>query len=261
MVKKRLIGVVTVKDGWAVQSFGYSRYLPLGRPEILVENLDRWGADEILLQCIDRSTASAGPDLALLDKVSRQGLSTPLIYAGGIRTAEQAVAVVKAGADRICIDALLHDDPAAAAALAEPLGAQAVIAALPLALTGEGPSARLEWLDYRTRQSRPLTETVLNLLQTGIVSEALLIDWKHEGQPGAFDFALLDRLPLQGVPRIVFGGLSDSEQWRRALTAPDTVAVAVGNFLSYREHAVRICKQQLTDLPLRPASHEPPSSA
>ena len=32
-----------------MQSFGYRRYLPLGRPEVLVENLDRWGADEIVL--------------------------------------------------------------------------------------------------------------------------------------------------------------------------------------------------------------------
>ena len=46
MIPKRLIGVVIVKDGWAVQSFGYRRWLPLGRPEVLVENLDRWGADE-----------------------------------------------------------------------------------------------------------------------------------------------------------------------------------------------------------------------
>ena len=59
MVKKRLVGVITVKDGWAVQSFGYERYLPLGRPEVIAENLDRWGADEILLQCIDRSTTSS----------------------------------------------------------------------------------------------------------------------------------------------------------------------------------------------------------
>ena len=49
MLNKRLIGIVTVRQGWAVQSFCYNRYLPLGRPEFIVENLDRWGADEILI--------------------------------------------------------------------------------------------------------------------------------------------------------------------------------------------------------------------
>ena len=41
MIRKRLVGVITVKDSLAVQSFGYKNYLPLGNPEILVENLDR----------------------------------------------------------------------------------------------------------------------------------------------------------------------------------------------------------------------------
>ena len=94
MIRKRLVGVVTVRDGWAVQSFGYRRYLPLGRPEVLVENLDRWGADEIVLQCIDRTRGNAGPDLALLERVSRRGLATPLIYGGGIRNAADAIAVL-----------------------------------------------------------------------------------------------------------------------------------------------------------------------
>ena len=55
MLKKRLIGVITVLDGWAVQSFGYKKYLPLGKPKILAKNLDNWGADEILIQSINRT--------------------------------------------------------------------------------------------------------------------------------------------------------------------------------------------------------------
>ena len=60
MLRKRLIAVVTVLDGLAVQSFGYQRYLPLGKPECLVENLDRWGVDEIFVQVIDRSARNLG---------------------------------------------------------------------------------------------------------------------------------------------------------------------------------------------------------
>ena len=58
---KRLIGIITVLNGWAVQSFGYKKYLPIGRPHIIAENLDRWGADEIIILSIDRSRHSLGP--------------------------------------------------------------------------------------------------------------------------------------------------------------------------------------------------------
>lgn len=250
MLKKRLIGVVTVKDGWAVQSFGYRRYLPLGRPEVLVENLDRWGADEILLQVIDRSRMSIGPDLDLLARVSALGLATPLIYAGGISSVEEGVAVIKAGADRVCVDAAFHDKPDLGAALAQPLGAQAIIAALPVSVTGDGMARR----DYRTRVDTPLSPRLLELLDTGAISEALLIDWQNEGSPRAFDERILARFPLNTAPLIAFGGLSEPEQLKAVLGSARVAAVAVGNFLSYREHAVQHYRQQLPGLPLRSAA-------
>ena len=248
MLNKRLIGVVTVKDGLAVQSFGYSRYLPLGTPEILVENLDRWGADEIILQCIDRG--DLGPDLALLDRVSRGGLSTPLIYSGGILSVEEGRQAVKAGAERISLDAMLHDKPHAISDLCGCLGAQALVAMLPVSSAEEG--AELAWLDYRTGGERPFSRELKQLFEDGLISEAMLIDWRHEGSPNAFDVRLLDAFPLEDIPLIAFGGLSEAAQLKRALAHPRVVAVAVGNFLSYREHAIGEYKQQLRGLPLRP---------
>lgn len=252
MIRKRLVGVVTVRDGWAVQSFGYRRYLPLGRPEVLVENLDRWGADEIVLQCIDRTRGHAGPDLALLERVSRRGLATPLIYGGGIRNAADAIAVVKSGADRVCVDALLHDAPETLQSLAAPLGAQAIIACLPMAMVDGAP----RWLDYRSGEQRALAPRVVELLEAGVASEALVVDWSHEGSAGAFDTALVSRFPARHIPLIAFGGLSDAAQLRPLLQDARVSAVAIGNFLNYREHAVDHYKSQLAGLPLRPGKME-----
>ena len=251
MLKKRLVGVITVKDGWAVQSFGYRRHLPLGRPECLAENLDRWGADEILVLCIDRSRNNLGPDLSLVQRLGGLGLSTPLTYGGGIRTADEAVAVIQAGAERICVDAALHDTPQSVREMAAHLGAQALIAVLPLALK-EG---KIEWLDYRRQASQPLGESLLALLAEGVISEALIVDWQHEGNPRAFDPDLIRAFPLAEVPLLAFGGLSESNQMRQLLALPQVAAVAVGNFLNYREHAIQALKDQLTDLPLRPACY------
>lgn len=251
MIKKRLIGVVTVRNGWAVQSFGYDRYLPLGRPEVLVQNLDRWGADEIMLQCIDRSTSDAGPDFSLLDRVARLGIATPLVYAGGIRNADDARSAVNIGADRVALDALLRDDPKEVAEIGFQLGAQAVIAALPLAQTDDG----VRWFDYRTKSHDPICPQVRALLDGGEVSEALVIDHRHEGSPGAFDPALLDCGLAEHVPLIAFGGISDAEGMTGLLRRPQIAAVAIGNFLSYREHAVQAYKEALYGVPVRPAHY------
>ena len=256
MVKKRLIGVVTVKDGWAVQSFGYRRYLPLGKPEFLVENLSRWGADEILVLCIDRSRTQSGPDFNLLKQISRLGLSTPLIYGGGVDSVDAGIAVIQQGADRICVDALLRS-MVDVSDLSEQLGAQALIAALPL----EAKGSTLAWFDYLKNRSGALSADIVSALENGTISEALVIDRLHEGLPNGFDLKLIEQLPLVDVPIIPFGGLSDSEQIRNVFSMPEVAAVAVGNFLNYREHAVQTLKSTLAGLPVRPPAYDTMNSS
>lgn len=252
MLKKRLIGVVTVKNGWAVQSFGYKRYLPLGKPECLIENLDRWGADEILVQVIDRSIDKQGPDFSLLERIGRLGLETPLIYSGGIRSANDGVTAVQLGADRLVLDALLHDDHECIADVSHKLGAQALIAALPLSVVDR----ELKWLDYRTRASTAISEKVLSLFQTSVVSEILIVDWLNEGGCGTFNKALLDTFPSKQLPLIAFGGITEPKQIESILDMPTTAAIAIGNSLSYREHAIQKCKETLLGMPLRPPHYE-----
>ena len=62
MLKKRLAAVLILRSGWVVQSFGFSRHLPVGRPAIDVEYLNRWGADEIICLDMTASPQGRGPD-------------------------------------------------------------------------------------------------------------------------------------------------------------------------------------------------------
>lgn len=252
MVKKRLVGVITVNDGQAVQSFGYRRYLPLGRPDILAANLDRWGCDEILVLCVDRSRRGLGPDIGLLKKLAAMRLSTPLIYGGGVTTAEQAALVVHHGADRVCVDAALHqEDVQPIRDMAVLLGAQALIGVLPLSRYETG----LQWLDHRSGVSRALCGADLGLFDEGVISEAMIIDWEHEGHPAAFDTELVTRFPLDKVPLITFGGISEPALAAALLALPEVSAVAVGNFLNYTELAVQRFKQQALGPLTRPATY------
>ena len=105
---KRLIGVITVRDNWAVQSIGYKKYLPLGRPEVIAENFDRWQLDEILIVDITRSKHNKGPNFKMLEKIATKKIMTPLCYTGGIRGKYDAINLISCGADRLGIDSLFR---------------------------------------------------------------------------------------------------------------------------------------------------------
>lgn len=252
MIKKRLIGVVTVKNGWAVQSFGYKRYLPLGKPECLIENLDRWGADEILIQVIDASCSNRGPDFDLLERLGRLGLETPLIYAGGIRSVSDGAKLIQLGADRLMVDALLHDEPSVIEGLANQLGAQALIASMPLAISQGG----LTWFDYRRKILKPIGVDISNFLLTGVCSEVLIIDWRNEGVVNQFNYELIEKFPLKNMSIIAFGGISESSQIKTILGKREVAAIAIGNFLNYREHAIQDYKASLVDFGFRVPSYQ-----
>jgi len=249
MLKKRLIGLITVKLGIAVQSFAYSRYLPLGNPERLVENLDRWGVDEIVILCIDRRRLGLGPNLSLLRRISELGLSTPLSYGGGIHTPGDAVQVIQAGAERLFLDEVLHSDPNAVREMAALVGSQALVASLPMAIHHESVMRYAYLQDILL----PYAEETNRLFDEGVISEGMLIDVVHEGQLNSFDAMLVRRFPRPKTPLIVFGGISEPSQIVSLLGETEVVAVAVGNSLNYSEHAVQNLKQQINSPLLRPA--------
>lgn len=246
MLRKRLLAAVIVKNGLAVQSFSYKRYLPLGDPRCLVENLDRWGADGIVVQCIDRDIS--GPNLELLRSLSKLQLSTPLTYGGGIRTPEHALATVQAGAERLVLDRVLTDTPEKLRDIASAVGRQALIASIPLCKETGG----VQHLQYWNEVKQPL-QTWLNGNQwQDHVSELLSIDVSAEGSQLGPDPSLWRDLYRLELPILSFGGFSTSEQIEEILQIPGIAAAVIGNALSYKENGIRSLKDKLRSLPLRP---------
>lgn len=232
---KRMVGVVAVKNGWAVQSIGYSRYRPIGRVETVVENLDRWHLDEVLVISIDRTRHGLGPDFDLLDRLSKRPLATPLCMAGGIGSVEDAIRLVRGGADRVCMDVLFRQNPSACRDISSAIGRQAVIRAQPVHFVSH--DVHLQAFDYRDATNSPIDENYFDATMP-YFSELLLVDWQSEGRRGRFRESLLDGLS-EDLQVICFGGISEPEQVQRLVQRTNVSAVAIGNFLNYQEMANR----------------------
>lgn len=247
MLKKRLIGVVTIKNGQVVHSFGYKKYLPIGKSGVIVKNLDRWGVDEIILQCIDRASYKLGPDFETLNKISHIGISTPIVYCGGIRNADDAAKVVSNGADRIMVDNLLYSSPNELEMIADRLGVQAIIANIPI----RQQAANFLAFKYKEKTEIELNKFI-NKIPLKWISEILITDWCNEGIKDSFDLKLLKVADIFDKPLICFGGISTSVQINKILACKNIVGVGIGNFLNYQEHAVQKLKLNISHNIIRP---------
>ena len=153
-----------VRQGLAVQSFGYKRWLPLGKPEFLVENLNHWGADGIVVLATDRK--NNGPDLELIKRLGSLGLSTPLIYGGGILTS------IHRSYSRRCrtfnFDTALSRNQGEIMAMGKTVGVQALIASIPLIQNNKGA---VQHISHRTGILAKLPDSIKTLIATEKVSE------------------------------------------------------------------------------------------
>ena len=247
MFKKRLIGVITVLDGWAVQSMGYKKYLPLGKPSVVAKNLDNWGADEIFIQSIDRSINKMGPDLSLLNTISKLSLSTPITYGGGISSLEDAVQAIRIGCERISIDALIQQNQKELENISLKLGSQAIVASIPVIVLKKN----LFWFDYVNNQKKDNFDELEQLVSKHLISEIILIDKDNEGFKDSFQEEIIDLFPLKNVPIILFGGITEKSQIKNFFNRENISSVAIGNSLNYKEHMIQNHKNHLMDINIR----------
>jgi imidazole glycerol-phosphate synthase subunit HisF len=228
LASRRVIGAIAVHGGRVVKSYGYRARRPAGSIGTALTNLDRWGADEILLLDISRRP---GVDPSVRDAMRDTPLSTPLTYGGGIRSVAHVREVLDAGADRVLIESLLWEDPDEVARIAEVIGAQAVVASLPVA--GSSSGRLFAWSPSTAATARPdeLSAWVERIGRTPC-EEVLVIDVDAEGSEGSFSLTLATELgPVLAAvdrPTIWFGGL-DATTATAVLTRPDTTGVAIGN--------------------------------
>lgn len=239
MLKKRIVAVIVVKDGIAVQSHKFSRYLPLGRPAIIAEFLDDWGADEIILLDISAQKMGREPDYAMVAEVARRS-RVPLTVGGGITHIEQISKLMHCGADKVSFNfAALHDRKLLTVA-SEQFGAQCVVASIDAVKVDGEYRVR----DASTQTALPLSPAVFaHQLESAGAGEILINSVDRDGTKAGFDRTLVTNVcDAVSVPVICCGGAGRPDHFREVLELTACSAAAAANFFHFSEHSVTMTK-------------------
>ncbi len=237
MASKRIIGVLAVKDGRLVKSYGYAAWRPAGDLVTALENFDRWAADEIVVLDISRR---AGLDAGVLKQIAAAKIATPLSYGGGIRREQDVRRLMELGCDRFVVESLMFDDPVTLRRIADVAGQQALIGSVPLVRAGD------DWKLWRPDGADgPGLGALRELLGRQPVAEFFVTAVGSEGRAGAFPLGLLEAFRDGAAHSVIwFGGL-DEESASHCLCAEVTAAVAFGNPLHETELALPWLRQGL----------------
>jgi cyclase len=243
----RLIPCLDVARGRVVKGVRFEGLRDVGDPVELGAAYSDAGADELVF--LDVRATLDGRE-ALLDVVAQVAdrLAIPFTVGGGVRSASDGEALLRAGADKVCVNSAALARPELIGELAALLGSQAVVVALDAAAgrvftrAGTEPTGRaaVEWACEA--EARGAGELLLTSIDT-------------DGTRAGYDLELTGAVAAAvSVPVIASGGAGGARHVAEALGVAQAALVA--SILHERPARLESLRLELRGLgiPLRDAA-------
>lgn len=209
-VRARVIPCLDVANGRVVKGVNFVDLRDAGDPVEQARAYDLAGADELCFLDITASHEARG---TILDVVRRTAevCFMPLTVGGGVRTADDARALLLAGADKVAVNSAAVARPELVSEIADRFGSQCCVASVDARQAAPG---RWEVFTHGGRNATGIdaVEHALRLAKLG-AGELLVTSMDRDGTKSGYDLALIrtiaDQVRVPVVASGGVGGLSD----------------------------------------------------
>jgi cyclase len=246
MLKVRIIPCLDVKDGRTVKGVNFVALRDAGDPVALARAYDAQGADELCFLDITASHEKRGTMIDVVERTA-DACFMPLTVGGGVRTPEDMVAMLKAGADKVAINTAAVENPDVLRACARKVGSQAVVMALDVRREGGAESPRWGVYTHGGRKAAGMDaiEFARRAAELG-AGEILLTSMDRDGTRDGYDIELLRAVrDVVRVPIVASGGAGNVEHMAEAVTRGGADAVLAASIFHYGEATVADAKRAL----------------
>ncbi|HWW67794.1 MAG TPA: imidazole glycerol phosphate synthase subunit HisF [Solirubrobacterales bacterium] len=265
MVLKRVIPCLDVDAGRVVKGTNFVGLRDAGDPVELAERYDAEGADELVFLDITASHEKRETIVELARRTA-DNVFIPFTIGGGIRSVQDAQAVLDAGADKVSINSAALDRPELLTELAGHFGAQCVVIAIDAASSAPAQPRRESDMDVaglprpggaasrwdvyvnggrKKVERRDAVSWAREAVERG-AGEVLLTSMDRDGTSDGYDIGLTRAVAdAVTVPVIASGGAGTLEHLSEAIADGGADAVLCASIFHYGAYRVREAKERL----------------
>jgi cyclase len=243
-VRTRIIPCLDVANGRVVKGVNFVDLKDAGDPVEAARVYDAAGADEL---CFLDITASHEERGTLLDIVARTAevCFMPLTVGGGVRTVEDARALLLAGADKVAVNSAAVARPELVADLADRFGAQCVVGSVDARRVGDG-----QWEIFTHGGRRPTGVDALaharRLAELG-AGELLVTSMDGDGTQRGYDLELIRAIADSvSVPVVASGGVGTLQHLVDGVIEGHASAVLAASIFHFGTYSVRDAREALS---------------
>lgn len=235
-VRTRVIPCLDVANGRVVKGVNFVDLADAGDPVEQARLYDAAGADELCFLDITASHEARG---TIIDVVRRTAevCFMPVTVGGGVRSSEDARALLLAGADKVAVNSAAVTRPELVAEMADRFGSQCVVASVDARRTGEG---KWEIFTHGGRRATGIdaVEHALRLAHLG-AGELLVTSMDGDGTRKGYDLALTRTIAdLVTVPVIASGGVGTLQHLVEGVTEGHASAVLAASIFHFGQHTI-----------------------
>jgi imidazole glycerol-phosphate synthase subunit HisF len=229
MLKTRIIPTLLLKNGGLVKGVNFKSHNYVGDPINAVKIFNEKEVDELIF--LDISARVNGIDYNLIQDVASEAFM-PFAYGGGITSVDQAIKILRMGAEKIIIGSAAYTDPTLITKLSKIAGSQSVVVAVDVKkINFGGYEVRVESGTLRTKINPVDYAKKMEELCAG---ELVLCSIDKEGTYKGYDLNLIKQVTQTlNIPVIASGGANDLHDFSRAVTDAGASAVTAGNMFIY----------------------------
>ncbi len=221
---RRIIPCLDVSHGRVVKGVRFQGLRDAGDPAERAGLYESQGADEIVILDVSATPEGRGNQVETVRRV-REKISIPLTVGGGVRTIEDAGALLEAGADKVSVNSAAVERPELLSEIAEHFGRQCTV----LAIDAAWRDGRSEVLVKGGREGTDIDAVGWAERAVGLgAGEILLTSWDRDGTREGYDLELTTMIAnAVRVPVIASGGAAGPEHLKDAFdTGADAVLAA-----------------------------------
>ena len=229
--KKRIISKLEIKGSNLVKGINLEGLRVLGKPEYFAEYYYKNNIDEIIYQDVVASLYGRN-NLKELIKIVSDKIFIPMIVSGGLRSLNDIREILRAGADRVCINSEGIKNPEFLKNSVKEFGSSTIVANIQVQKTLNN-----EYLCY-IENGRQVTDYKLEdwacKVQDLGVGELLITSINFDGTGKGFDLNLINKIEKKiEIPIILSGGAGSYNHIKELFYNTKVDGVAISSMFHY----------------------------
>ena len=246
----RVIPCLDVDDGRVVKGVNFVGLRDAGDPVELAAAYDRQGADEIVFLDITASAHNRDTIIELARHTAEE-VFIPFTIGGGIRSVDDARALLRAGADKVSVGSAAVARPEVVREIADEFGTQCVVVSVDAKSNGTGAGGSTSWNVYvkggREDTGIDALGWVRQVAELG-AGEILLNSMDADGTKAGFDLELTRAVvDAVEIPVVASGGVGTLQHLVDGALIANADAVLAASIFHFGEHTIADAKRALLD--------------